>query len=60
MRVHVVADDGRLARILEAAGDDPALAQATLYQGAILALAEDPEAAGAVLRRAGALDAVTA
>jgi DNA-binding CsgD family transcriptional regulator/tetratricopeptide (TPR) repeat protein len=45
----------RAVRILEAAGDDPALAQATLYQGAILALAEDPEAAGAVLRRAGAL-----
>jgi DNA-binding CsgD family transcriptional regulator/tetratricopeptide (TPR) repeat protein len=45
----------RAVAILEAAGDDPALAQATLYQGAILALAEDPEAAGAVLRRAGAL-----
>ena len=45
----------RAVRILEAAGDDAALAQATLYQGAILALAEDPEQAGAVLRRAGSL-----
>jgi DNA-binding CsgD family transcriptional regulator/tetratricopeptide (TPR) repeat protein len=45
----------RAVRILEAAGDDAALAQATLYQGAILALAEDPEQAGAVLRRAGQL-----
>jgi DNA-binding CsgD family transcriptional regulator/tetratricopeptide (TPR) repeat protein len=45
----------RAVRILEAAGDDAALAQATLYQGAILALAEDPERAGAVLRRAGSL-----
>ena len=42
----------RAVRILEAAGDDAALAQATLYQGAILALAEDPEQAAAVLRRA--------
>jgi ATP/maltotriose-dependent transcriptional regulator MalT len=43
----------RAVRILEAAGDDKAaLAQATLYQGAILALAEDPEQAGVVLRRA--------
>ena len=45
----------RAVRILDAAGDDAALAQATLYQGAILALAEDPEQAGAVLRRAGSL-----
>jgi DNA-binding CsgD family transcriptional regulator/tetratricopeptide (TPR) repeat protein len=45
----------RAVRILEAAGDDAALAQATLYQGAILALAEDPEQAGTVLRRAGQL-----
>jgi DNA-binding CsgD family transcriptional regulator/tetratricopeptide (TPR) repeat protein len=45
----------RAVRILEAAGDDAALAQATLYQGAILALAEDPEQAGAALRRAGSL-----
>jgi DNA-binding CsgD family transcriptional regulator/tetratricopeptide (TPR) repeat protein len=42
----------RAARILAAAGDDAALAQATLYQGAILALADDPDRAGAVLRRA--------
>src|SRR5512133_1297951 len=49
----------RAVRILEAAGDEPALAQATLYQGAILALAEDPEQAGAVLRRAGALARAT-
>ena len=42
----------RAVRILEPAGDDAALAQATLYQGAILALAEDPEQAGAVLARA--------
>jgi DNA-binding CsgD family transcriptional regulator/tetratricopeptide (TPR) repeat protein len=45
----------RAVRILEAAGDDAALAQATLYQGAILVLAEDPEQAAAVLRRAGSL-----
>ena len=42
----------RAVRILEPAGDDAALAQATLYHGAILALAEDPEQAGAVLARA--------
>jgi DNA-binding CsgD family transcriptional regulator/tetratricopeptide (TPR) repeat protein len=45
----------RAVRILEAAGDDAALAQATLYQGAILAQVEDPEQAGAVLRRASRL-----
>ena len=45
----------RAVRILEPAGDDAALAQATLYQGAILALADDPEQAGAVLGRADAL-----
>jgi len=45
----------RAVRILEATGDDAALAQATLYQGAILALVEDPEQAGAVLLRAGEL-----
>jgi DNA-binding CsgD family transcriptional regulator/tetratricopeptide (TPR) repeat protein len=42
----------RAVRILEPAGDGAALAQATLYQGAILALAEDPEQAGTVLGRA--------
>jgi DNA-binding CsgD family transcriptional regulator/tetratricopeptide (TPR) repeat protein len=42
----------RAVAILEAAGDEAALAQASLYQGAILALADDPEQAGAVLRRA--------
>ncbi len=45
----------RAVRILEAAGDDAALAQAALYQGAILVLAEGPEQAAAVLRRAGGL-----
>jgi DNA-binding CsgD family transcriptional regulator/tetratricopeptide (TPR) repeat protein len=45
----------RAVRILEATGDEAALAQATLYQGAILALADEPEQAGAVLRRAGSL-----
>ena len=34
----------RAVRILEAAGDDAALAQATLYQGAILALDRRPRA----------------
>ena len=42
----------RAVRILEPAGDDAALARATLYQGAILALADDPEQAGVVLGRA--------
>ena len=45
----------RAVRILEPAGDDAALAYATLYLGAILALGRRPEQAAAVLRRADAL-----